>query len=48
MYRAPYFGLFDALKNANPYKLDKGALGMWSKFAVAQTWYVTIWTGLGP
>ena len=41
VYRAPYFGLFDLLRTANPYRLDKGAMGSASKFAIAQTCAVT-------
>ena len=36
-YRGPYFGLFDTLKTANPWKKDKGMMGLASKFAIAQT-----------
>ena len=36
IYRGPYFGMFDLLKTANPWKRDKGLMGMASKFAVAQ------------
>jgi solute carrier family 25 (adenine nucleotide translocator) protein 4/5/6/31 len=35
-YRGPYFGVFDTLKSINPYKDNKGALGLASKFAIAQ------------
>ena len=35
-YRGPYFGLFDFLKEANPWKKDKGRMGLLSKFAIAQ------------
>jgi solute carrier family 25 (adenine nucleotide translocator) protein 4/5/6/31 len=35
-YRGPYFGIFDTLKEKNPYKKDKGAIGLVSKFAIAQ------------
>ena len=40
MYRAPYFGIFDTLKEINPFKEEakKGtALGLFSKFVIAQT-----------
>ena len=36
-YRGPYFGLFDFLKTANPWKTDKGRMGLASKFVIAQT-----------
>jgi len=36
-YRGPYFGIFDTLKELNPYKKDKGIVGLVSKFAIAQT-----------
>merc|ERR1712083_271544 len=36
-YRGPYFGVFDTLKEKNPWKKDKGAIGLLSKFAIAQT-----------
>merc|ERR1712178_629440 len=35
-YRGVYFGLFDSLKELNPYRKDKGPIGLASKFAVAQ------------
>jgi solute carrier family 25 (adenine nucleotide translocator) protein 4/5/6/31 len=35
-YRGVYFGLYDTLREQNPYKKDKGLLGIISKFAVAQ------------
>merc|ERR1719482_1762298 len=35
-YRGPYFGVFDTLKALNPYKNDKGAVGLFSKFCIAQ------------
>jgi len=35
-YRGVYFGLFDSLKEMNPYKRDKGLMGIVSTFAVAQ------------
>lgn len=35
-YRGPYFGIFDTLKEKNPYKKDKGVSGFVSKFAIAQ------------
>lgn len=36
-YRGVYFGLYDSLREKNPYKNDLGPIGMASKFAVAQT-----------
>jgi len=36
-YRGPYFGIFDTLKEKNPYKKEKGLVGFASKFAIAQT-----------
>jgi len=35
-YRGVYFGLYDTLAEQNPYKKDRGLLGIASKFAVAQ------------
>jgi len=35
-YRGVYFGLYDTLREQNPYKSDKGFMGIVSKFAVAQ------------
>jgi len=36
-YRGPYFGVYDTLKAKNPYKHDKGMLGLISNYAIAQT-----------
>merc|ERR1711907_107789 len=36
-YRGPYFGLFDTMKEMNPYKKDKGPIGLLSKFCIAQS-----------
>merc|ERR1719502_1591082 len=36
-YRGPYFGIYDTLKEKNPFKKDKGIVGLASKFAIAQT-----------
>jgi solute carrier family 25 (adenine nucleotide translocator) protein 4/5/6/31 len=36
-YRGAYFGLFDSLREKNPYKSDLGVAGILSKFVVAQT-----------
>jgi len=35
-YRGVYFGLYDSLREKNPYKRDVGVMGFVSKFAVAQ------------
>ena len=35
-YRGPYFALYDFLKQANPWKKDKGSKGLASKFVIAQ------------
>jgi len=35
-YRGVYLGLYDTLASQNPYKKDKGLMGVASKFAVAQ------------
>merc|ERR1712178_630483 len=42
-FRGVYFGLFDSLKELNPYRKDKGPIGLASKFAVAQ--FVAITAG---
>jgi solute carrier family 25 (adenine nucleotide translocator) protein 4/5/6/31 len=36
-YRGVYFGLYDSLREKNPWKSDLGVVGLFSKFAVAQT-----------
>jgi len=36
-YRGVYFGLYDSLREKNPYKNDLGLYGILSKFAVAQS-----------
>jgi len=36
-YRGPYFGIYDTLKQVNPYKNDRGATGLFSTFVIAQT-----------
>jgi len=36
-YRGVYFGLYDSLREKNPWKKDFGIVGILSKFAVAQT-----------
>jgi len=35
-YRGVYFGLYDSLREKNPYKSDRGIVGFISKFGVAQ------------
>jgi len=35
-YRGPYFGVYDTLKEKNPFKKDKGFVGLFSKFCIAQ------------
>jgi solute carrier family 25 (adenine nucleotide translocator) protein 4/5/6/31 len=35
-YRGVYFGLFDSLASINPFRSDKGLIGLGSKFAIAQ------------
>merc|ERR1712070_784362 len=35
-YRGPYFGVYDTLKEKNPFKKDKGIIGLFSKFCIAQ------------
>jgi len=35
-YRGVYFGMYDSLRAKNPYKADKGFMGVASKFVVAQ------------
>ena len=43
-YRGPYFLLYDFLKQANPWKEDKGSKGLASKFVIAQA--TAIFAGL--
>jgi solute carrier family 25 (adenine nucleotide translocator) protein 4/5/6/31 len=40
-YRGVYFGMFDTLKEKNPYKKDSGVVGIASKFAIAQATAIT-------
>jgi len=35
-YRGPYFGVYDTLKEKNPFKKEKGIVGLFSKFCIAQ------------
>merc|ERR1712118_616144 len=36
-YRGVYFGLYDTARSQNPYKNDRGVVGIASKFAIAQS-----------
>merc|ERR1712144_149528 len=36
LFRGVYFGLYDTASQGNPYKKDKGIMGILSKFAIAQ------------
>jgi solute carrier family 25 (adenine nucleotide translocator) protein 4/5/6/31 len=40
-YRGVYFGMFDSLREKNPWRKDRGVLGIASKFAVAQATAIT-------
>jgi len=40
-YRGVYFGMYDSLKQKNPYKSDRGVAGVVSKFGVAQVTAIT-------
>merc|ERR1711963_737283 len=40
-YRGVYFGMYDSLREMNPYKSDLGPLGVVSKFACAQATAIT-------
>jgi len=40
-YRGVYFGMYDSLAGINPFKNDKGFLGLASKFAIAQATAIT-------
>jgi len=40
-YRGVYFGMFDSLMGINPYRKEKGIIGLASKFAIAQTTAIT-------
>lgn len=40
-YRGVYFGMFDSLAGINPYRKDKGLVGLISKFAIAQATAIT-------
>jgi len=40
-YRGVYFGMFDSLCGINPFRTDKGIVGLASKFAIAQATAIT-------
>jgi len=40
-YRGVYFGMYDSLIGINPFKSDKGLIGLASKFAIAQCTAIT-------
>jgi len=40
-YRGVYFGMYDSLIGINPFKNDKGIVGLASKFAIAQATAIT-------
>jgi len=40
-YRGVYFGMYDSIREMNPYKNDLGPIGIASKFAVAQVTAIT-------
>jgi solute carrier family 25 (adenine nucleotide translocator) protein 4/5/6/31 len=40
-YRGVYFGMYDSLKEKNPWKKDKGLIGLASKFTIAQATAIT-------
>jgi solute carrier family 25 (adenine nucleotide translocator) protein 4/5/6/31 len=40
-YRGVYFGMFDTLAGINPYRKEKGAIGLLSKFGIAQVTAIT-------
>eukprot|EP00286_Rhodomonas_abbreviata_P027714 CAMPEP_0181298674 /NCGR_PEP_ID=MMETSP1101-20121128/5913_1 /TAXON_ID=46948 /ORGANISM="Rhodomonas abbreviata, Strain Caron Lab Isolate" /LENGTH=308 /DNA_ID=CAMNT_0023403721 /DNA_START=32 /DNA_END=958 /DNA_ORIENTATION=+ len=40
-YRGVYFGMFDSLASINPYRKEKGFVGLASKFAIAQVTAIT-------
>lgn len=40
-YRGVYFGMFDSLAGINPYRKEKGLVGLGSKFAIAQVTAIT-------
>lgn len=40
-YRGVYFGMYDSISGINPYRQDKGIIGLLSKFAIAQVTAIT-------
>ena len=40
-YRGVYFGMYDSLASVNPYRDDRGLIGIGSKFVIAQTTAIT-------
>ena len=40
-YRGVYFGMYDSLAGINPFRKEKGAIGLLSKFAIAQATAIT-------
>jgi len=40
-YRGVYFGMYDSLREKNPWRKDKGIVGLASKFAIAQATAIT-------
>jgi solute carrier family 25 (adenine nucleotide translocator) protein 4/5/6/31 len=40
-YRGVYFGMYDSLAGINPFRQDKGVIGLVSKFAIAQITAIT-------
>jgi len=40
-YRGVYFGMYDSLSDLNPYKKDKGAFALLTKFCIAQATAIT-------
>jgi len=40
-YRGVYFGMYDSLARINPFRKDKGIIGLSSKFAIAQATAIT-------
>lgn len=40
-YRGVYFGMYDSLAGINPFRADRGVIGLLSKFAIAQVTAIT-------
>jgi len=40
-YRGVYFGMYDSISGINPYRKDKGIVGLATKFAIAQATAIT-------